>query len=146
LVDAALSAEVRRLLVPPGDTLERLLAGRTTEARLQESLSLPELTDDGEPEDEVSGKQTLAEGRREHRESPAHWFEAPRSAAPSDGMEDPRNELGTVFRAIEHTHPDEVDQASNSYPTLPSPPAEGARNDPTVTVLRLIAGTSVPAS
>ena len=139
LVDAALSAEVRHLLVPPGDTIERLLTGRTREARPEEALPLPELAGDGKPEDEVSGNQTLAE-------NPAHWSETLESAAPADGMEDPLNDLAPVVSATEHTHPDELEQARNSYPALPSPSAEGSRNDATETVLRLIAGTSLPAS
>jgi hypothetical protein len=141
LVDAALSAEVRHLLVPPGDTLERLLAGRTAETRTREGVPLPELA-----EGEVSGTQTLAEERLEHRENPAHWSETLQSAAPADGVEDPLNDLALVCPAIEHTHPEEVEQASNSYPTLPSPSAEGSLNDATERVLRLIAGHSSPAS
>ena len=120
LVDAVLSAEARHLLVPPTDTIERLLAGRTREARPEEALPPPELAD-GKPEDEVSGNQTLA--------------------ASADVVELP-NDLTGVVPATDHTHPDEVEQASNSYPTLPSPSAEGARKDATETVLRLIAGTS----
>ena len=141
LVDAALSAEVRHLLVPPGDTLERLLAGRTAETRTREGVPLPELA-----EGEVSGTQTLAEERLEHRENPAHWSETLQNAAPADVVEDPLNDLALVCPAIEHTHPEEVEQASNSYPTLPSPSAEGSLNDATERVLRLIAGTSSPAS
>jgi hypothetical protein len=121
LVDAALSAEVRHLLVSPGDTIERLLAGRTAKARLREGLPLTQLADAGKPEDEVNGNRTLA--------------------ASADVVDLP-NDVTTVLPAIDHTHPEEVEQASNSYPTLPSPSAEVSRNDATETVLRLIAGTS----
>jgi hypothetical protein len=144
LVDAALSAEVRHRLVPPGDTIERLLTGRTSQARPDEASHLPELA--GKPDDEVNGSQTLGEEGLEPRENTAHWSRTLQSAAPTDGVEDPLNDLAPVFPAIEHTHPEEVEPASNSYPTLPSPSAEGSRKDATETVLRLIAGTSLPAS
>jgi hypothetical protein len=142
LVDAALSAEVRHLLVPPTDTIERLLTGRTREAHPEEALPLPELADDGKPEDEVSGNQALAEEGPEPRANPAQWSETLQSMAPTDGVEDPLNDLAPVFPAIEHAYAEEVEQAGNSYPALPSPPVEGSRNDATETVLRLITGTS----
>jgi hypothetical protein len=145
LVDAALSAEVRHLLVVPEDTLGRLERDGDRRRRAsQEAAPLPEPTDFGLTE-------------HEHTESSEDDFAVPESgqhatasdsetlqpAAPAPEPADPirRQDVASAGQVIEHVTPDESahgQRASNTYPALPSPPPEGLQEDATDAVLRLI--------
>ena len=145
LVDARLAAEVRHLLVVPEDTLERLEhdGGRRRNAT-QGVAPLPESDDSGVaereqtefPEDDVappeSGPHPTASGS-----------ETLELAAPAPDTDDliRRQDVPPAGQVIDHVTPNESAQgerASNTYPTLPSPPQEYSQEDATGAVLRLI--------
>jgi hypothetical protein len=139
LVDAALSAEVRHLLVLPEDTIERLLKDRSG-SRPEAVAPLAEVAHDGTADDGAADSQSLAATSDGDPAEPhaAHR----REEAPAEEWKDLMNDLSSALTVIEHPHPEQVEHANNSYPILPSPSPEGARLDATETVLRLIAGTS----
>jgi len=145
LVDAVLSAEVRHLLVVPEDTLERLLECQRGGSRPEAVEQAPELRDYSTTDDEITDHQALAETYEEEHVEPSQDSTAGsvtlQPAASAEERADLLNDVASVMgRAHEHTPSDRVEQVSNSYPTLPSPPPEHAQKDATDSVLRLITG------
>jgi hypothetical protein len=144
LVDAALAAEVRHLLVVPEDTLERLeRGGDRRRPASQEAAPLPEPDDYSVAEHEhtefseddvavlESGKHSTASDSETSQPAPA-----PELADPIR-----RKDVPSADQVIEPTTADESaqgQQASNTYPTLPAPPPEYPQEDATDAVLRLI--------
>ena len=145
LVDAALAAEVRHLLVVPEDTLERLERGGDRRRRVsQEAAPLPEPDDYGVAEHE---RTELSEDDFAPSESGKHSTasdsETSQPAAPAPELADPirRKDAASADQVIEPMTPDESAQGqheSNTYPTLPAPPPEYPQEDATDAVLRLI--------
>jgi hypothetical protein len=130
LVDAALSAEVRHLLVVPEDTLERLERDGDRPRRASQAMALPP-----EPSD-------VGLTDHEHSESSKDELEPPESGTAPE-LADPirRDDVPSAGHVIEHETPDESDQrrrTSNTYPALPSPAPEDSQEDATDAVLRLI--------
>lgn len=131
LVDAALSAEVRHLLVVPEDTLERLEGDG--ERRRRASL---EVAPPPEPNDfdliehehtEFSEDEFAPPDSEQH--STISDSETLQLAAPAPELADPirGKDVASAGQVIEHATPDESaggQHASNSYPELPSPPPE----------------------
>ncbi len=149
LVDAALSAEARHLLVVPEDTLERLLERQRGGSRPEAVEPAPDLGDYGKTDDEITDHQAVAETSDENRVAPwqgsADRSVTLQAAGPAEELADLLNDVAPASdRALEHTPSDRVEQASNSYPTLPSPPLEHAQKDATAAVLRLITGLPSP--
>jgi hypothetical protein len=143
LVDAALSAEVRHLLVVPEDTLGRLERDGDRRRRAsQEAAPLPELTNFGLIE---HGHTEFSEDDFALPESGQHATasdsEALQPAAPAPEPADPIRRQDVVSAGQEHVTPDESahgQHASNTYPALPAPPPEDPQEDATDAVLRLI--------
>ena len=129
LVDAALAAEVRHLLVVPEDTLERLERGGDRRRRgSQEAAPLPEPDDYGVAEHERTEFSEDDFAPSESKHSTASESETSQPAAPAPELAEPMT-------------PDESaqgEQASNTYPALPAPPPENPQEDATDAVLRLI--------
>lgn len=142
LIDAVLAAEARQRLVLPEGTLERLREGRSGSSRPEEVAPLAELADDGSPDAEVTDHQApAATAEADPEPDSAQWALARQEAAPAEELEALINDVASALTAVEHPHRDQVVQTSNSYPTLPSPSPDGAQQDATETVLRLITGT-----
>ena len=145
LVDAALAAEVRHLLVVPEDTLERLERDGDRRRRAsQEVAPLPEPDDYGVAEHEHTefSEDDFAppEGGQHSTASDSGTLQP---AAPAPELADPirRKDVASAGQVIEPMTPDESAQgqhASNTYPALPSPPPEYSQEDATGAVLRLI--------
>lgn len=149
LVDAALAAEVRHLLVVPEDTLERLEHddGRRRHAT-QGVAPLPGPDDYGVaehektefPEDDVAPPES-------GQHSTGSDSETLELAAPAPDIDDliRRQDVAPAGQVIDHVTPDESAQRehpSNTYPMLPAPPPEDAQEDATEVVLRLITRTA----
>ena len=129
LVDAALSAEVRHLLVVPEDTLERLDRDGNRRRCASQAIALPH-----EP-----GDFGLTE--HEHTQFFKDDFEHPERGPAPEPVDPIRREVASAGHVAERETPDESDQrqqASNTYPALPSPPPEDSQEDATDAVLRLI--------
>jgi hypothetical protein len=145
LVDAALAAEVRHLLVVPEDTLERLERDGDRRRRAsQEVAPFPEPDDYGMAEHEYTkfSEDDLAPSES-GQHSTASDSEALQPASPAPELADPicRKDVASADQVIEPMPPDESAQgqhASNTYPALPSPPPEYPQEDATGAVLRLI--------
>jgi hypothetical protein len=145
LVDAALAAEVRHLLVVPEDTLERL--ERDSDRRRLASQTVaqfPEPEDSGVAEHEHTefSEDDFALSESEQH-STASGSETLQAAAPEPELDHPirRKDLASADQVIEPMSPDESaeDQhASNTYPALPAPPPEYSQEDASDAVLRLI--------
>jgi hypothetical protein len=145
LVDAALAAEVRHLLVVPEDTLERL--ERDGDRRRRASLEVapfPEPGDHGVAEHEHTefSEDDFAPSES-GQQSTASDSEASQLAAPAPELVDliRRQDVASADQVIEPMPPDESaqgQQASNTYPTLPAPPPEYSQEDASDAVLRLI--------
>lgn len=145
LVDAALAAEVRHLLVVPEDTLERLERDGDRRRRVSQDVAPPpEPNDFGLTEHEHTEFSEDDFARPESgRHSTASDSETSKLAPPTPELADPirRKDVASAGHVIEHMTPEESDQrqhASNTYPTLPSPPPEDSQEDATDAVLRLI--------
>ena len=126
LVDAALAAEVRHLLVVPEDTLERLERGGDRRRRVsQEAAPLPEPDDYGVAEHErteFSADDFAPSESGKH--SAASDSETSQPAAPAPELADPIREedAASADQVIEPMTPDESAQGqheSNTYPALP---------------------------
>ena len=145
LVDAALAAEVRHLLVVPEDTLERLERGGDRRRRVsQEAAPLPEPDDYGVAEHEGTefSEEDVTPSESEMH-STASDSETSQPVAPASELADPigQEDAASADQVIEPMTPDESAQgqpASNTYPALPAPPAEYPQEDATDAVLRLI--------
>jgi hypothetical protein len=144
LVDAALAAEVRHLLVVPEDTLERLERGGDRRRRgSQEAAPLPEPDDYGVAEHERTEFSEDDFAPSESKHSTASESETSQPAAPAPELADPipRKDVASADQVIESMTPGESAQgehASNTYPALPAPPSENPQEDATDAVLRLI--------
>jgi hypothetical protein len=145
LVDAALSAEVRQLLVVPEDTLERL--ERDGDRRRRASLEAappPEPSDLGlieQEHTEFSEDHFAAPESEQH--STASDSETLQMAAPAPELVNPirRKDVASASEVNEHMAPDESaggQHARNTYPALPAPPPEYSQEDASDAVLRLI--------
>jgi len=145
LVDAALAAEARHLLVVPEDTLERLERDGDRRRRASQKVApRPEPDDSGVAEQEHT---ELSEDDFAPSESRQHFTasdsETLQPAAPAPELADPirQKDVASADQVIEPMTPDESAQgqhASNTYPALPSPPAGYSQEDATGAVLRLI--------
>ena len=145
LVDAGLSAEVRHLLVVPEDTLERLERDGDRRRRASKEVAPPP-----EPNDfgltqhehtESSEDDFVPQESGQH--STASDSEKLQLAAPAPEPNDliRVQDVASADQVIEPMTPDESaqgQQASNTYPALPSPPPEYSQEDATGAVLRLI--------
>jgi hypothetical protein len=145
LVDAALAAEVRHRLVVPEDTLERLERDGDRRRRASQEVAPRPEPDDYDvaehehaelPEDDFARSE-----RGQH--STASNPEALQPAAPASEPDDliRRQDVASAGQVIEPSTSDESaqgQQASNTYPALPSPPPEYSQEDATGAVLRLI--------
>lgn len=143
LVDAALSAEVRHLLVVPEDTLERLERDSDRRRRASQEVAAPPEPNVGVTDHESTVSEDDFVPPEDGQHSTVSDSEPRQLAAPTPGLADPvrRNAAASAGRVIEHVTPDESAQgqpASNTYPALPSPPPEDAQEDATDAVLRLI--------
>jgi hypothetical protein len=145
LVDAALSAEVRHLLVVPEDTLERL--ERDGDRRRRASLDVappPEPNDFGPIEHErteFSHDDFATPDSEQH--STASDSKTLHLAAPAPDLANPmrRKDVASAGEVNEHMAPDESaggQYARNTYPALPAPPPEYSQEDASDAVLRLI--------
>ena len=143
LVDAALAAEVRHLLVVPEDTLERLeRSGDRRRRGSQEVAPLPEPDDYGAAEHERTefSQDDLAPSEVHSTASDSNTSQP---AAPAPELADPirRKDAASADQVIAPMTPDESAQGqheSNTYPALPAPPPEYPQEDATDAVLRLI--------
>jgi hypothetical protein len=145
LVDAALAAKARHLLVVPEDTLERLERGSDRRRSVShEAAPLPEPDDYSVAEHERTESSGDDVARSESgKHSTASDSETSQPAAPAPELADPirRKDAPLAGQVIEHVTPDESaqgQQASNTYPALPAPPPEYPQEDATDAVLRLI--------
>ena len=142
LVDAALAAEVRHLLVVPEDTLERLERGGDRRRRAsQEAAPLPGPADYGVAEHE---RIEFPAHDFAPSESGKHWAasdsETSQPAAPAPELADPigRKDAASADQVIEPMTSDESAQGqheSNTYPALPAPSPENPHEDATDAVL-----------
>jgi hypothetical protein len=145
LVDAALAAEVRHLLVVPEDTVERLeREGDRRRRASQEVAPRPEPDDPGVAEHEHAefSEDDVAPSESGWH-STASDSETLQPAAPAPEQADPnrQKDATSADQVFEPLTPDESAQgqhASNTYPALPSPPPEYSQEDATGAVLRLI--------
>ncbi len=145
LVDAALAAEVRHLLVVPEDTLERLERGGDRRRCVsQEAAPLPNPDDCGVAEHERTEffEDDFAPSES-WKHSTASDSKTSQPAAPEPELADPmrRRDAALAGQVIQPMTPDESAQGqheSNTYPALPAPPPENPQEDPTDAVLRLI--------
>jgi hypothetical protein len=149
LVDAALAAEVRHLLVVPEDTLERLDRDGDRRRRASQGVAPPPEPDEyavAEHEHaELSEDDFAASERGQH--ATASDPRAVHPAAPASELDGliRRQDVASAGQVIEPTTADESARgrrASNTYPELPSPPPEYAQEDATGAVLRLITGSA----
>jgi hypothetical protein len=144
LVDAALAAEVRHLLVVPEDTLERLERDGDRRRRAsQEVALLPEPDDYGVAEHEHTENSDDDFAPSENGRHSAASDSETLQAAPPTELANPirQKDVASADQVIEPMAPDESAQgqhASNTYPTLPAPPPEYSREDASDAVLRLI--------
>ena len=145
LVDAALAAEVRHLLVVPEDTLERLERDGDRRRRAsQDDAPPPEPNDFAVTGHELTGSSEDNFARPESgQHSTPSDSETLQPATPAPELADPirREDVASAGQVIEPMPPDESAQrthASNTYPALPSPPPEYSQEDATGAVLRLI--------
>jgi len=149
LVDAALAAEVRHLLPMPEDTLERLERdGDRRRLASQEVTPRPQPDDHGVPEHEHSES---SDDDFEPSERGLHFTSSESKALQPEGS---APELAEAIRQKAVSVADQVikpidsdvsspsQQASNTYPELPSPPPEYSQEDATGAVLRLITRSS----
>jgi hypothetical protein len=145
LVDAALAADARHLLVVPEDTLERLERDGARRRRASERVApFPEPGDNGVAEHEHTefSEDDLAPSAS-GKHSTASDSETSQPAAPAPELADPirRQDVAPADHVIAPMTPDESAQgqhASNTYPALPSPPPEYSQEDATRAVLRVI--------
>ena len=147
LVDSVLSAEARRQLVVPEDTLERLIILQGHRGRVVEVAPLPERDDYGESEPQLTGHQrsveTAEDGLAEIQEKSVHAGETSQSAvAPESTDLELVGAIAAVDPVMEHLGSDRAQDDSNTYPTLPAPPPEDVHEDATDAVLRLITRTA----
>jgi hypothetical protein len=145
LVDAALAAEVRHLLVVPEDTLERLERDGDRRSRAsQEVAPLPEPDGYGVAEHEHTESSDDDFAPSENgRHSAASDSETLQAAPPTPELANPirQKDVASADQVIEPMPPDESAQgqhASNTYPALPAPPPEYSQEDASDAVLRLI--------
>ena len=144
LVDAALAAEVRHLLVVPEDTLERLERGGDRRRRVsQEAASLSEPDDYSVAEHErTEFSEDDVAPSESGKHSTAADSETSQPAAPAPELADPirRKNAASADQVIEPMtdEPAQGQQASNTYPALPAPSPENPHEDATDAVLRLI--------
>jgi hypothetical protein len=139
LVDAALSAEVRHLLVVSEDTLERLERDGERRRRATQEVAPPAKPNDfglTRHENTESSEDDLAprESGQHSTGSDSKTFAAPEP----DDLIRPQD-VASAGQVIEYAAIDESPQGpSNTYPLLPVPPPDDSQEDATDTVLRLI--------
>ena len=145
LVDSALAAELRHLLVVPEDTLGRLEHDSNRRRRVaQRVAAFPEPDEYGMAEHEQTEfPEGDAAPPESGQQSTASDPEALQLAAPAPDLDDliRRQDVASAGPVIDHMTPDESAQgqhASNTYPALPSPPPDYSQEDATGAVLRLI--------